>query len=54
MARRLPAKYKESMMRHLEDWDAQFKIWIEHPEELTEDESLHRGVVFVLKRLLEK
>ena len=53
-ARRLPRQYRESMVLVLEDWEAQFQIWLLHPEKLSEDEGVQRGIVLVLERLLEK
>ena len=53
-AKRLPLKSQQSMLRVLEDWEAQFQLWLNDPSSLDKDESTHAGIVLVLGRLLEK
>ena len=52
-ANRLPTKWKESFINHLEDQEEQLKLWSEHPEDLTKDETLHAGIKYLAGRLLK-
>jgi hypothetical protein len=50
-ARRLPNKYRESMVLKLEDMEEQLKIWTKNPEDLTKNKTLHKGIKFLAEKL---